>query len=137
MGFLGIHRIKDPETRGGYTFIGETCRIEGRLDVKGELVINGTVEGTIKCDTLIASHGSRIKGRVKARNATLSGVVESEVHVLEHLAITKSGKLTGSISYGTVSIEPGGILSGKCLKASPRDTKVVSLEEIGSFSASP
>ena len=136
MGFLGISTIKDPEAKGSYTFIGETCRIEGSLDVKGELVINGTVEGTIKCDTLIASQGSKIKGRIIARNATLSGLVESEVDVREHLAITKTGKLKGNISYGTVSIEPGGMLSGKCLKVSAKDRKVVSLDEAEGYSVS-
>ncbi len=126
MGFLGIHTVKDPQTKKAYTFVGDSCRLEGTLEVKGELVINGTVEGTIKCDTLLASQGSRIKGRIKARNATLSGLVESEVDISEHLAVMKSGKLTGSISYGTLSIEPGGVLSGKCLKQNSKGNKVVS-----------
>ena len=134
MGFLGIRTIKDPETKNSYTFIGESCRLEGTLEVKGELVVNGTVEGTIRCDTLLASHGSKIKGRIKARNATLSGTAESEVDISEHLAIMKSGKLTGSISYGTLSIEPGGGMSGKCLKLGSKGTNVVSLDERESFS---
>ncbi len=135
MGFLGIRTIKDPETKNSYTFIGESCKLEGVLEVKGEVVVNGTVEGTIRCDNLLASEGSKIKGRIKARSATLSGIVESEVDISEHLAIMKSGKLTGSISYGTLSIEPGGTMSGKCLKLSPKDTKVVALDEMESFSA--
>lgn len=135
MGFLGIHKIKEPGSKSSYTFIGETCRVEGRIEVNGELVINGTVEGTIRCDTLFASKGSKIKGRIKARNATLSGIVESEVEVSEHLAINQTGELTGSISYGTLSVEPGGILSGKCLKVDSKGTKVVALEQIGSVSA--
>lgn len=135
MGFLGIRTMKGSETRHDYTFIGESCTIEGSLDVKGELVINGTVEGTIRCDTLLASQGSRIKGRIKARNATISGGVESEVNVSEHLAIMKTGKLTGSVSYGSLSIEPGGVLKGKCLKLDAKNTKVVALDGIESSSA--
>ena len=135
MGFLGRRTMKGPETRYDYTFIGESCSFEGILDVKGEVVVNGTVEGTLRCDTLLASQGSRIKGRIKARNATISGVVESEVNVSEHLAIMKSGKLTGSVSYGSLSIEPGGVLKGKCLKLDAKSTKVVSLDGIESSSA--
>jgi cytoskeletal protein CcmA (bactofilin family) len=128
--------MKGPETRYDYTFIGESCTIEGSLDVKGEVVVNGTVEGTVRCDTLLASQGSRIKGRIKARNATISGVVESEVNVSEHLAIMKSGKLTGSVSYGSLSIEPGGVLKGKCMKLDAKSTKVVVMDGIENSSAS-
>ena len=136
MGFLRIHIIKDPETRKGYTFIGDSSRIEGSIKVKGELVINGSVEGTIKCDTLISSADSKIKGRVEARTATLSGIVESEVNVQEHLVITETGKLKGRISYGTLSLEPGGIISGECFQVKPESKKVIALDQLDSFSAS-
>ena len=130
MGLLGRRAKKDPKKKKDFTFIGDSCRIEGSLDVKGELVINGTVEGAIRCDTVSAGQSSKIKGKVRARNAAFSGVVECQVDVSEHLAITKTGKLTGSISYGTLSIEKGGILRGKSLKLDSKGTKVVSLDEI-------
>jgi cytoskeletal protein CcmA (bactofilin family) len=58
------------------------------------------------------------------------------VNVTEHLAIMKSGKLTGSVSYGLLSIEPGGVLKGKCLKLDAKSTKVVAMDGIENSSAS-
>ena len=130
MGLLRRRTKKDPKRKHDFTFIGDSCRIEGSLNVKGELVINGKVEGTIRCDTVSAGRGSRIKGKIKARNATFSGAVECQVDVTEHLAIMKTGKVTGGISYGTLSIEKGGILRGKSLKLDSKGSKVVSLDEI-------
>ncbi|MBW1980886.1 MAG: polymer-forming cytoskeletal protein [Deltaproteobacteria bacterium] len=117
--------------RKGLTFIGDNCKIEGRVEVQGELVVNGRLQGTVKCDTLHTGPSSHLEANIVAGNMFLSGRVEGETLVHQHLAITSTGVLSGKVSYETLSIESGGILNGDVLKKQMNSNKVLSLEEAG------
>lgn len=114
----------------GFTFIGDSCRIDGAVEVNGRLVVDGIIEGTIKCDTLETGPNSRIKANIEASNVTIRGFIEGDVFVHEHLEVASTGAFMGSIAYGTLSIEPGGKLSGSVSKVDSKDQKVVSLDNL-------
>lgn len=128
MGFRTNRTIQSHEAQKGCTVLGDSCRLQGSLQVPGELVIDGIVEGSIKCDSLITTVTSKIKGTVDARTAVVSGTVEKEVTVQERLSITKTGKLSGRVSYGTLSIEQGGVITGECFKLENNSNKVLFLQ---------
>jgi cytoskeletal protein CcmA (bactofilin family) len=126
---MGIVRRKKAKStkESGFTLIGDSCNIDGVINVRGKLVIDGSIEGTIKCETLVTGPSSKIKAQVNASNVTLRGFIEGDVYVQQHLNIASTGKLVGSVSYGTLSIEPGGKLDGKLSRLEAKDKKLIPL----------
>ena len=56
---------------GALSFIGSEVTISGNISGKGDLHLDGTVEGDIHCASLILGAGGRIKGNITAEKATL------------------------------------------------------------------
>lgn len=120
---------KQPKNKRDLTFIGTGCKVEGNIEVQGELIVNGRVEGSIRCDVLHTGPNSFIKAGVEAANVTLAGICEGEMHIYEQLTISSTGKLSGKVSYGTLSVESGGMLGGEIHKAEAKAKKVVAFDD--------
>ena len=111
------------------TIIGDSCKLDGRLETKGELVIHGTVEGTIKCGDLETGSNSNINAKVEVTNATINGVVQGEIISREKLTVAKIGKIIGKVSYGSLFIESGGVIEGEIRKLESKDQKLLTFNE--------
>lgn len=100
--------------RGGGTFsvIGSDVVITGNISATVDLHVDGSVEGDIRCASLVQGEGSRIKGSVAADNARLSGVVDGSIAARE-LVISRTARVTGDVSYESISIETGGHVEGR------------------------
>ena len=129
MGILKKWKVSSAD-KEGFTLIGDTCRIDGAIEVKGRLVVDGIIEGTIKCDSLETGPSSRINANIEADDVTIRGFMEGDVFVHKHLDVASTGNFKGSIAYGTLSIEPGGKLSGSVSKIDSKEPKVVSLDNL-------
>ena len=53
------------------------------------------------------------EGEVNCTTANISGNLSGVVHVSEMLKVQATGKISGDISYGKLSVEPGAELEGK------------------------
>lgn len=98
---------------------------ERRLTIARDIIIEGsikgcarlTVEGEAKvelegCSTLEVTESGTFRGKATVETAEVRGVVDGELTVEGRLLIKSSGKVSGTIRYVDVQIEPGGRLSG-------------------------
>ncbi len=111
---------------GALSFIGGEVAIKGNVSGKGDLHLDGSVEGDLDCATLILGASGRIKGNVSAERATIGGTVEGTVNVTD-LVIEKSARVNGDLSYQNVSIENGAQVDGRLMQRSsgPGELKLV------------
>ena len=97
------------------TLIGKRAVINGDVTGKGNYKIDGTVTGNIKIKgDLITGEKSVIKGDISAKNIIIAGTVTGDVEALGQLTIKHTGIITGDQKCGSLIVEEGSRVTGKC-----------------------
>ncbi len=105
-----------------FSVIGPDVKITGNVEASADLHVDGTVNGDLKCASLVQGEGSQIEGAINAERARLSGKVTGTI-VARELVILKSARIEGDVSYEALTIEQGASVDGHF---SPKGTKVAS-----------
>ena len=111
------------------SIIGENCRLNGHMETPSTLILCGDFEGTITCNSLETGVGSKVSAKIIAGNIIISGFFEGEIVCHHALTVAKTGKVKGKISYGTLTVEPGGVIEGNTSRLESKEGKVRSLPE--------
>jgi len=100
--------------QGNSTFsvIGSDVTIKGDISASVDLHIDGTVEGDIKCASLVQGEGSMVQGAIAADTARMSGKVIGSITAKE-LVILKSAQIQGDVHYDALTIEQGAQVDGR------------------------
>ena len=98
------------------TIIAGNCVIESGLNTTGNIKIYGKINGSIKVegDVTIGETGV-VLGKVEAKNVTLEGTVEGNIHCKSTLKLSSSAKLNGDAYVKHFSSEEGCLFAGKCI----------------------
>ena len=89
-------------------------KIKGDVVAEGDIRIDGELTGTLNCQgKLVVGQTGRIDGEITCQNANISGTIDGKFSVSEMLSIQPSGRVTGDISYGKLSVEPGAEIEGQ------------------------
>ncbi len=97
------------------TLIGKRAIITGDITGKGNFKIDGTVTGdvTIKGD-LVTGDKSTITGNIIAKNIIIAGKVAGDVEASGQLTIKATGSISGDQKCGSLIVEEGSSVVGKC-----------------------
>ena len=104
-----------------YNVLGAKSNITGDLILSGDTIINSRIEGTIEIrenGKLILERGSFVKGKIKAIDLEIFGIVDGEIECSGLVSIRSSAQVQGSITSGRLVIYPGAIVE---MQASPLD----------------
>ena len=86
---------------------------QGHVAGHVEQVLEGKVEVTVNKARLLEVASSGIfKGSAHVDDAIISGQVDGDLTVNKKLTILSSGRISGSVRYGSIIIEAGGEVSG-------------------------
>lgn len=87
----------------------------GDITSDGDYRIDGTLEGTLKTNgrVIIGVEGF-IKGTVESTNADIEGKFTGQLSVAETLTIKATANVSGDLTIGKFSIEPGATLNATC-----------------------
>ena len=91
--------------------------IDGNVSVKGEMVIGGTLKGTLSAGRVIISKGGDVFAKVRARSITIAGRFSGEIHARD-VTIVESGACSGDVKCTNLVIDPGGNLNASVTQAS-------------------
>lgn len=94
--------------------IGPSIHIEGDLRGEEDLVIEGTVAGTIhlRDNGLTVGSNGKVRAEVHAKSIVVDGTLEGDLYGSERVAIRKSGQVRGNIVSPRVSLDDGGRFKG-------------------------
>jgi len=94
--------------------IGPTVRMQGDVQAEEDMVIHGSVSGTIKlpAHTLTVGREGRVKATVHAHTLLIDGSVEGDIFAAERVVVRKSGDVKGNILAPRVSLEDGAKFKG-------------------------
>ena len=97
------------------TIIGPSVKVEGDFVTEGNIIVEGTICGTIKTSRdLKVGPNSKIFANVSAENALISGEVQGNVVVGTKTELTATAKIFGDIKTGVLIMNNGAILNGRC-----------------------
>lgn len=95
------------------TVIGEGLTIEGELTGDDEVVVHGTVRGTLTTtDAVSVASGGVVEADLTASSVTVAGQVTGNVVAQERVDIQAGGRLVGDIKSARFTIADGASFKG-------------------------
>lgn len=111
-----------PSSNSTFSVLGADVVIKGDISASADLHVDGTVEGDIKCASLVQGESSQISGSIMAETARLSGKVAGAITARE-LVILKSAIIEGDVHYDALTIEQGAQVDGRFAPNAQRQAK--------------
>jgi len=101
---------EQPAAKGAYIGLGTVFK--GEISVPELLVIEGTVEGDVKTQTLRVGANGAVKGKVFASNADIHGTLSEDVEIEDFLLLRSTSRIEGHVKCGDVQVERGAAIKG-------------------------
>ena len=84
-----------------FSILGSDVVVTGNVAASVDLHVDGKIEGDLKCANLVQGEASESKGAGTAETAKIAGLLDG------------SARITGDVTYETITIENGGKVDGK------------------------
>ena len=95
------------------SLVSRDLKIIGNLKSDGEIQIDGSVEGDIRCKTLLIGESAHIKGEIIAETVVVHGTLNGQIQS-RSVTLASSSHVVGDILHENLSIETGAFLEGHC-----------------------
>ena len=120
------------------TIIGEHISIEGSILGKEDLLIEGSVKGSVKLDECHLTVGTKgqVEGEIQAENVTISGRLMGNIKARGKVEITKEADFNGEIKAKNISVEDGAYLKAVIELEREPEKKAAPLGKLTGLSAS-
>ena len=97
------------------SIIGPDLEIKGDINIQGDLLIYGIVDGNINCEGIVTTaKGSEVRGYIKTIEADISGTVDGNLEAKEKVSLSSTAKLNGDLLATILVIEEGALFNGLC-----------------------
>lgn len=97
---------------GGMSFIGAEAQFSGNIATKGDLHIDGSIEGDVTCQSLVLGEQGSVRGNIRADTVKVGGAVIGTIDA-RSLSIDRTARIEGDLRYETVAIENGARVEGR------------------------
>ena len=92
--------------------IGEELLVIGNVTSKGEIHVDGRVQGGIHCHSLVLGENSQIEDSVVAQNVVIRGNLSGSVRALR-VTLQSTSHVEGDILHQSLAMEQGAHFEGK------------------------
>ena len=104
--------------------LGPTLRFRGELSAQEDLIIQGSVEGSIThTQSLTVGTDGTMKGDIRARVIVIDGKVEGDLYATESVSIRATAKVKGNVFAPRIGITEGAFFQGQ-VEMQPSGTAV-------------
>jgi len=102
------------ESSSRASVLGPTLRFRGELSAQEDLVVQGSVEGSITHtqNLTIGADGS-MKGDIRARVIVVDGKVDGDLYATESVSVRTNAKVKGNVFAPRVAVAEGAFFLGK------------------------
>lgn len=95
------------------SILSANLTVTGDLVCEGEIQVDGTIEGDVKCIKLTVGPTGTIRGSVVAETVSVQGAVSGEIRGT-NVDLTRSSRVFGDVLHDSLKIEPGALIEGHC-----------------------
>jgi cytoskeletal protein CcmA (bactofilin family) len=103
------------------SLVSASTRIQGDLQFRGGLHLDGAVTGSVKAvagesSRLVVSESAVIEGSVEAQVVDLHGTVRGDIFASGRVALGPKARVEGNLHYGAIEMAAGAHIKGKLVK---------------------
>ncbi len=100
---------------GGLANIGKSLSIKGELSGSEDIYVDGQLEGSIQLpgNSVTVGPNGRVKANITAKNLTVGGTLDGNVHASERTELRKTAVVNGDVQTRRIAIEEGAYFKGK------------------------
>jgi cytoskeletal protein CcmA (bactofilin family) len=110
-----------PAAGGGRSHLGKGSRITGELYFPGTVELPGYIKGRVEASAIVIEEAGEVEGEIHAASITIKGRFDGKV-LGGKVALNANARVTGEITYESLSIESGAQVEAKCVQHSYADT---------------
>jgi cytoskeletal protein CcmA (bactofilin family) len=100
--------------------VGREISLNGQIAACDKLVVEGSVEADLEgCRQLEISPTGYFKGSAEIDEAEIAGRFDGRILAKKRLKVRATARINGSVEYGQLEIEAGGVISGDLHVLSP------------------
>lgn len=105
-----------------FSIIDDDMTVDGSIVGRGNLVVKGSVKGTLEGDSVVISEEGRVAADTKVQTLTIGGRFEGRVETTGQLVVLATGRCSGEVVCGDLVVEAGGRLDARvtCKGPGPR-----------------
>lgn len=101
------------------SIISKDCSLNGNLNFKGNLILAGSIKGTLHAERAATEKDSYINGKAMVNTFIIGGFFEGEITATESLTLLPTAIVNGLVKYRTITIEKGCTINGTLKPLSP------------------
>ena len=104
-----------PVTEATAASIGKSVQIYGEVKGSEDLIVDGTIEGTITLSEsrLTIGPNAHVQANVSARDVVILGALTGDINASGRVELRSGANLKGDIRASRLSVEENAVLSGK------------------------
>ena len=106
--------VREGTTRpagGGRSVIASDMKVVGNLASRGELQIDGEIDGDIKATTVTVGRGATISGSILADRVDVHGTVKGQIDGAT-VSLSANARIEGDVVHDSLAVEAGAYLNG-------------------------
>ncbi|MGJ0845511.1 bactofilin family protein [Tissierella praeacuta] len=97
------------------SLIGENIKITGKIEGKGNLRVDGFIEGDIDYDgNIVIGESGKVYGNINANDISLAGTAHGNIDSKTKLVILPTGTLIGDIEVSSFIVHENAKFDGNC-----------------------
>jgi cytoskeletal protein CcmA (bactofilin family) len=106
--------VRVPEAAPRASVLGPTLRFRGELSAQEDLIVQGSVEGSIThTQSLTIGTDGSMKGDIRARVIIIDGKVDGDLYATESVSIRATARVKGNLFAPRVAIQDGAFFQGQ------------------------
>ena len=107
--------VKTTSFASDINLINSNTIVEGKIFTKGNLRIDGKIDGEIASDgSVVIGNGGELTGNLICRNLVSGGKLTGSVMVSERTQLESTAVFTGELTTKKLVIDEGSIFDGNC-----------------------
>ena len=104
------------------TFFSAGTKIEGTLELDGEVKLEGQIKGKVSgTGLIIIGEHANLQADVYAPSILVHGVVRGEIHATDRLELHRTARVKGMIQAARIRIDEGAAFEGECRMGSSKE----------------
>jgi cytoskeletal protein CcmA (bactofilin family) len=97
---------------GAPSIISADLTIVGNLTSKGDIQIDGTIQGDVSSQSVTVGEAAVVEGTLSAATIRVYGKVRGEIRA-EAVTLAQSANVEGNVLHKTLTMESGAMLTGR------------------------
>ncbi|MBL8645102.1 MAG: polymer-forming cytoskeletal protein [Rhodospirillaceae bacterium] len=109
--------VRTEQNKSVPSIISADLSVEGHLVSTGEVQVDGTVNGDIRCKALIVGVKGSVVGEIIAQTVRMHGSVKGMIRA-KSVFLASTARMAGDVEHESLAIEPGAYMEGHCKRIS-------------------